>query len=96
MLENEVARFAESRLKPSLMLAASGFLYDARDAESYTLNATGSCIVRGLLEGKEPAELWRDLVEEFEVPEAQARWDVVRFLGDLKNMKLLVNGDGTA
>ncbi len=94
MLENEVARFAESRLKPSLMLAASGFLYDARDAESYTLNPTGACIVRGLLDGKEPGELWRALVDAFEVPEAQARWDVVRFLGDLKNMKLLVNGDG--
>ena len=89
MLEHETARFAHCRIKPSLMVTPSGFLYDSRDAESYTLNATGMCIVRALLEQRHPDNLWHDLVEAFDVPESQARWDVVRFLADLKTLRLL-------
>jgi len=78
------------RLKPSLRLTPGGYLFDGATAESYTLNPTGLCIVRGMLEGREPVALWSDLVANFDVPEARARRDVRRFLSDLRAARLLV------
>ncbi len=78
------------RLKPTLRLTPGGYLFDGATAESYTLNPTGLCIVRGLLEGREPVSLWSDLVAAFEVTEAKARRDVRRFLADLRAARLLV------
>jgi len=78
------------RLKPTLRLTPGGYLFDGATAESYTLNATGLCIVRGMLEGRDPAGLWSNLVAAFSVPEARARRDVRRFLADLRAARLLV------
>jgi hypothetical protein len=78
------------RIKPTLRLTAGGYLFDGATAESYTLNPTGLCIVRGLMEGHEPVHLWTDLVAAFDVPEARARRDVRRFLADLRGARLLV------
>ena len=78
------------RLKPTLRLTAGGYLFDGATAESYTLNPTGLCIVRGLLQGHEPIHLWSDLVAAFDVPESRARRDVRRFLADLRGARLLI------
>jgi hypothetical protein len=78
------------RIKPTLRLTPGGYLFDGATAESYTLNPTGLCIVRGLMEGREPVHLWTDLVAAFDVPEARARRDVRRFLADLRAARLLV------
>ena len=78
------------RLKPTLRLTAGGYLFDGATADSYTLNPAGLCIVRGLMEGRDPVGLWSDLVAAFDVPEARARRDVRRFLADLRGARLLV------
>jgi hypothetical protein len=78
------------RLKPTLRLTGGGYLFDGATAESYTLNPAGLCIMRGLLDGREPVALWTDLVAAFDVPEARARRDVRRFLADLRGARLLV------
>jgi hypothetical protein len=78
------------RLKPTLRLTEGGYLFDGATAETYTLNPTGLCIVRGLIDGRDPVRLWSDLVSTFEVPEARARRDVRRFLADLRAARLLV------
>ena len=78
------------RLKPTLRLTDGGYLFDGSTAETYTLNPTGLCIVRGMMEGRDPVGLWSDLVAGFAVPETRARRDVRRFLADLRAARLLV------
>ena len=78
------------RLKPTLRLTAGGYLFDGATAETYTLNETGQCIVQGLLNGREPARLWSDVVAAFDVPEQRARRDVRNFLAQLRLHRLLV------
>lgn len=82
------------RLKTTLHLTPGGYLLDGATAESYTLNPTGLCIVRGLMEGCEPLQLWTKLVAAFDVSEARARRDVRRFLGDLRSARLLEEAPG--
>jgi hypothetical protein len=78
------------RLKPTLRLNGGGYLFDGGTAESYTLNAAGQCLMTALLDGREPARLWCDLVAEFDVPERRARRDVREFLAQLRYLRLLV------
>ena len=78
------------RLKPTLRLTPAGYLFDGSNAETYTLNATGQCVVRALLAGKEPSRLWSEVVAAFDVPEQRARRDVRGFLAQLRLHRLLV------
>ena len=78
------------RLKPTLRLTPGGYLFDGSTAETYTLNSTGQCIVQSVLDGREPALLWSDLLAAFEVPEQRARRDVRNFLAQLRLYRLLV------
>lgn len=78
------------RLKPTLRLTPGGYLFDGATAETYTLNATGNCIVHAMLEGCEPVRLWCELVAKFEVSEPKARRDVRAFLTQLRQLRLLV------
>jgi hypothetical protein len=78
------------RLKPTLRLTPGGYLFDGSNGETYTLNATGERIVQALLDGREPARLWSDLVATFDVKERRARRDVRNFLAHLRMYRLLV------
>lgn len=96
-----VGRFSRARILPSLELRPSGFLYDARTAESFSVNATAACIVRALQRGEPPESLWRTLCADFEISEIEARRDVLRFLGELHQIGLIsgvgeVRGDADA
>jgi hypothetical protein len=78
------------RLKPALRLTPGGFLYDGATAESYTLNPAGQCLMRALLDGREPARLWSELVASFDVTERRARRDVREFLAQRRYWRRLV------
>lgn len=98
---SSVGRFSRARILPSLELRPSGFLYDARTAESFSVNATAACIVRALQRGEPPESLWRTLCADFEISEMEARHDVLRFLGELHQIGLVsgvgeVRGDADA
>jgi hypothetical protein len=67
----------------------SGFLYDMQAAESYTLNAAGLCVVRALAEQRDLGQIWRHIVDQFDVTEEQARRDAPRFLAELRSLGLL-------
>jgi hypothetical protein len=69
----------------------SGFLYDMRDAESYTLNPAGLCVVQALSEKRDPDLLWRQLMDRFEVTEEHARRDAAGFVAELRSLRLLVH-----
>lgn len=84
-----VGRFARARLLSTLELRPSGFLFDVRTAESYTVNPTGACLVKALQQGVAPGALWQKLVAAFEVGELEAQRDAIRFLEDLLHLGLL-------
>lgn len=89
MFRNLPSRYAKARLLPTLMLRPSGFLYNTRNAESYTLSPVAACLVQGLQRGEPPDELWRELVRRFEVSEPLAHRDALQFLGTLHQLGLL-------
>ena len=89
MFRNLPSRYATARLLPTLMLRPSGFLYNSRNAESYTLSPVAACLVQGLQRGDEPDELWRELVCRFEVSEPLAHRDALQFLSTLHQLGLL-------
>jgi hypothetical protein len=88
-LRNLPSRFAKARLLPKLILQPSGFLYNPRNAESYTLSEAAACLLKGLLCGVAPDEVWRELPARFEVSEKVAQRDSLIFLRTLHELKLL-------
>jgi hypothetical protein len=78
------------RAKDLLSINDNGFLLDATDGESYTLNRTGLAIVRALIAGADSRRLHRDLAKEHLVSEERARRDVDRFLAHLAELGLVV------
>lgn len=89
MFRNLPSRYAQARLLPTLMLRPSGFLYNTRNAESYTLSPVAACLVQGLQRGEPPDELWREVVRRFEVSEPLAHRDALQFLSTLHQLGLL-------
>ena len=89
MFRNFPSRYAQARLLPSLRLRPSGFLYNTRNAESYSLNPVAAALVEALTRGVAPDALWRELPERFAVSEPQAHCDTLRFLSTLHHLGLL-------
>lgn len=92
----DITRHAQVRLVASLTLSPSGFLFDSRNADSYTLNETAACLVQALMDGGAAHEIWRDLAAKFAVSEAQARRDARSFLAHLRQLDLLLAEDSDA
>lgn len=82
-------RFMGARLVPQLTLAASGFLFNARDGETYSLNPSGAHLLTALQQGTSPAELWQALVQRFAIPAPLAQRDAQLFLAHLFDLGLL-------
>ena len=89
MFRNIPSRYAQARLVPTLMLRPSGFLYNTRNAESYTCNPVAACLVEALQRGVDPDSLWREVVERFAVSEPLAHRDALQFLSLLHQTGLL-------
>ncbi len=89
MFDSVPSRYAKASLDPALVLRPSGFLYNPRNAESYSLNPTAASLVEALLRGTPPDLLWRELVVRFEVSEPCAHRDALQFLSTLVELKLL-------
>ena len=78
-----------ARLVPRLQLSASGFLLNARDGETFSLNETGSYLLQALTRGVPPIDVWRVLVSRFAVSDLQAQRDAQLFLARLFDVGLL-------
>lgn len=78
-----------ARLTPALTLSESGFLFCARDGETFSLNPTGACLLRGLIDGVAPIDVWRELVKRFDVPVPRAQRDAQIFLSHLFSLGVL-------
>ena len=80
---------------PSVLLRSTekGFLFNCSNAESYSLNETGLTIVNALISGRSSQTIWKDLVEEYEVDEEEARRDVDGFFEHLRSLGLVREAD---
>ena len=72
----------------NLALSENGFLFNTRTGHTFSLNTTGTWVLRMLIEEVPPAELPARLVEAFDVDPATATRDVELFLFRLRDMDL--------
>lgn len=73
----------------NLALSSNGFLFDAKTGCTYTLNKTGTFILKCLIEGASSSDLVEKLTENFDVPAAVATRALDEFPIRLYGLKLL-------
>jgi PqqD family protein of HPr-rel-A system len=73
-----------------LALSDSGFVFDPMTGHSFTVNATGLCVLQGLKEGKSPEEIVKRLSDGFELEAVEdAGRDVQDFIVQLRECGLV-------
>jgi len=72
----------------NLALSENGFLFDARTGNTFSLNKTGSFLLREMINGASPEELVDRMIEKFDVDFKVASRDVEQFLFRLKDLKV--------
>lgn len=77
------------RARRALRLSPSGFLLDASNGESYSINKSGALILRALIEGRTFEDVVHEMAHAFDLSDATARRDTFRFLGELSRLGLV-------
>ncbi len=73
-----------------LALSDSGFVFDPMTGHSFTVNATGLCVLQGLKEGKSPEDIVKRLTDGFELEAGEdAGRDVQDFIVQLRECGLV-------
>ncbi len=73
-----------------LALSDSGFVFDPMTGPSFTVNATGLCVLQGLKEGKTAEAIVQKLREGFELESGEdAARDVQDFIVQLRECGLI-------
>jgi len=73
----------------NLALSENGFLFDARTGNTYSLNKTGTHILRALIDGVDVNDLPARLEQSFETDPAVLSRDLEQFLFRLKDLGVL-------
>ena len=73
----------------NLALSENGFLFDARTGSTYSLNRTGTYILRALIDGVDTGGLPASLEQTFEMDPAVSARDIEQFLFRLKDLGVL-------
>jgi hypothetical protein len=72
-----------------LAISDTGFIFDPRTGATFSVNATGLLVLRGLRDGVEPEALVASLAERFGRPTAEIGSDLADFLQLLRQHALL-------
>ena len=73
-----------------LALSDSGFVFDPMTGHSFTVNATGLCVLQGLKEGLDAEAIVNRLTEGFELESGEdATRDVQDFIVQLRECNLV-------
>jgi hypothetical protein len=72
----------------NLALSENGFLFDARTGNTFSLNRTGSFLLRALIDGADPETLASRMADRFEVDGETAKKDVEQFIFRLKDLRV--------
>ncbi len=76
-----------------LAVSETGFLLDTRTGNTYTLNETGTFIVKALSTSGDPGDLAEAISAEFEVDQETAARDLAEFLLQLRELGLIPKDD---
>lgn len=76
-----------------LALSDNGFLFDTRRGGTYTLNRTGTFVLRQLMAGTSAEAAADQLTAQFEVELPLARRDVEQFVFRLQDLGVIPRGD---
>ncbi len=74
-----------------LALSEDGFLFNTRCGSTYSLNKSGTLILRSLIAGSNRDDTARDLCKHFAVQFPRAQRDIERFLFRLVDLGLTPN-----
>jgi len=77
------------KLKKSIALSESGFIFDPTTGDSYSVNQTGSKIIEYLKEGLSEDQIIDKLNDTFDSDKEQMRKDLDDFLQHLKQLKMI-------
>ncbi|MFN4285745.1 MAG: HPr-rel-A system PqqD family peptide chaperone [Lacibacter sp.] len=77
------------RIKRSVAISDSGFVFDASTGDSYTLNQVGLDILQRIREGKSDSEITAELEERYDVDRDTLERYFYDFLVSLKQMQLI-------
>jgi hypothetical protein len=72
----------------NLALSENGFLFDTRTGSTYTLNRTGTFLLREMIKGIPNEQLVHRLAEVFDVDPNTATNDVEQFIFRLKDLRV--------
>ena len=72
----------------------NGFLFDTRTGKTYSLNRTGTFLLRDLIDGIPTDQLLARLVERFDVDQNTAVNDIDQFLFRLKDLQITEYEEG--
>lgn len=79
---------SDERLK-ELAISANGFVFDPHSGGTFTLNASGQAILKGLRDGLTPDQIAEQLRVSFDDVTESVVSDVHTFLSDLARLGLL-------
>ncbi|APR81756.1 Hypothetical protein A7982_07105 [Minicystis rosea] len=74
-----------------LALSETGFAFDPYSGSTFTVNATGLCVLNGLKEGLAPDAIQVRIRERFDARGADVLRDVADFLAALRQHGLIEN-----
>lgn len=77
------------KLKKSIALSESGFVFNAERGDSFSVNPTGLTIMQWLKEGRNPEEIQKGMLEKFEIDEATCEKDLYDFIKMLNQFNLI-------
>ena len=77
------------KLKKSIALSESGFVFNAERGDSFSVNPTGLAIMQWLKDGVKPEEIKGYLLEKFEIDEATSEKDLYDFIQMLNQFNLI-------
>lgn len=72
-----------------LALSDDGFLFDTATGNTYTLNGTGTLILKKLIDGCDPVEVIAALCEVYDTNEEIVRKDLNHFTQYLRDLEIL-------
>ncbi len=84
------------KLKKSIAVSDSGFLFNAATGDSFTTNETGIDILQLIKEGKEIDEIVEYIVANYNTSPPNCEKDILEFISLLKQWHLVdTEGDST-
>lgn len=76
------------KLKKSIALSDTGFIFDPSTGDSFTVNPIGLEIIRYLKEGRAPEDIRQAIAETYETDAANVEKDYADFVNMLHKLKL--------